>query len=198
MLYQIFKSFFHVFFRLFYRFEVIGKQHVPAEGGVLLCCNHISNLDPPLLGVSMERKVAYMAKAELFKVPVLSFLIRSFGAFPVNRGGSDRQALRKSLSLLQEGNVLGVFPEGTRSKTGELGKAFSGVGMFALKEDAVVIPAAIIGPYRLFKPIRVVFGAPVNLTDLKQEKPNSETIKAATDRIMEQIAGVLNEHKKGV
>ena len=196
MLYDLFRAFFRVFFRIFYPYKVIGHEHIPDEGGVLLCCNHISNLDPPLLGSSMKRKVSYMAKEELFKIPVLSFLIRSFGAFPVKRGASDRQALKKSLTLLKEGKVLGIFPEGTRSKTGELGKAFSGVGLFALKEDSTVIPAAIVGNYRLFRPIKVVFGPPIDLSDLKQEKMNSDLMKEATDRIMEQIASLLQEHRK--
>lgn len=196
MLYYLFRAFFRVFFRIFYPYKVIGHEHIPAEGGVLLCCNHISNLDPPLLGSSMKRKVSYMAKEELFKIPVLSFLIRSFGAFPVKRGASDRQALKKSLTLLKEGKVLGIFPEGTRSKTGELGKAFSGVGLFALKEDSTVIPAAIVGPYRLFRPIKVVFGPPIDMSDLKQEKTNSDLMKEATDRIMEHIASLLQEHRK--
>lgn len=196
MLYYLFRAFFRVFFRIFYPYKVIGHEHIPAEGGVLLCCNHISNLDPPLLGSSMKRKVSYMAKEELFKIPVLSFLIRSFGAFPVKRGASDRQALKKSLTLLKEGKVLGIFPEGTRSKTGELGKAFSGVGLFALKEDSTVIPAAIVGPYGLFRPIKVVFGPPIDMSDLKQEKTNSDLMKEATDRIMEHIASLLQEHRK--
>ncbi|GAA0369579.1 lysophospholipid acyltransferase family protein [Bacillus horti] len=196
MLYTIFRSLFRVFFRVFYRYQVIGREHIPAEGGTLLCCNHISNLDPPLLGSSIERKVRYMAKAELFKIPVLSFLIRSFGAFPVKRGGADRQVLKTSLALLKEGNVLGVFPEGTRSRTGELGKAFTGVGLFALKEECSVVPAAILGPYKLFKPIHVVIGKPIDMSDLRQEKVNSELAREATDRIMGHIEQLINQYKK--
>ncbi|WP_202080030.1 lysophospholipid acyltransferase family protein [Caldalkalibacillus salinus] len=195
MLYHIFRGLFRVFFRLFYRYEVVGNEHIPSTGPVMLCCNHISNLDPPILGCGTDRKVSFMAKQELFKIPVVSFLIRSFGAFPVKRGVTDKQALKKSLSILKEGGTLGIFPEGTRSKTGRLGKAFSGVGLFALKENADVIPTAVIGPYKLFKGVKIVYGQPIDLEDLRQDKVNSEKVQEATDRIMTGIQQLLDEHK---
>jgi 1-acyl-sn-glycerol-3-phosphate acyltransferase len=198
MIYIIFRFLFRLLYRYIYRYEIIGRENVPSTGAVMLCSNHISNLDPPILGSSIERKVAFMAKSELFDIPVVSFLITQFGAFPVKRGAQDKQALRKALGLLKEGHVLGVFPEGTRSKTGELGKAYTGVGLFALKEPSTVIPVAIIGPYRPFKRIKVVFGSAINLEDLRQEKVTSESTKVATDRIMNGIQTLLGQHKRAV
>lgn len=194
MLYIFFRFLFRILFRFIYRYEVIGRENVPSTGAVLLCCNHINNLDPPILGSSLNRKVSYMAKKELFDIPVISFLITRFGAFPVKRGGQDRQAMRTTLSLLKEENVVGIFPEGTRSKTGQLGKAFPGVGLFALKERSTVIPVAIIGPYLPFKSVKVVFGPAVNIEDLRQEKVTSESSKTVTDRIMNQIQALLDQH----
>jgi 1-acyl-sn-glycerol-3-phosphate acyltransferase len=196
MLYVFFRFLFRILFRFVYRYEVIGRENVPSTGAVLLCSNHINNLDPPILGSSLDRKVSYMAKKELFDVPVLSFLITRFGAFPVKRGGQDKQAMRTTLSLLKEENVVGIFPEGTRSKTGKLGKAFPGVGLFALKETATVIPVAIIGPYLPFTRVKVIFGSAVNMKDLKQEKVTSEATKIATDRIMTHIQALLDQHNQ--
>lgn len=94
-----------------YRIQVIGIEHFPKDGGVLLCANHIDNLDPPIVGITAPRPVHFMAKAELFSVPVLGRIVRNLNAFPVKRGMSDREALRKGLSILKEGKVLGLFPE---------------------------------------------------------------------------------------
>ena len=133
-----------------YRIETKGLENIPKEGAVLLCANHIHNLDPPLVGITMKRPVVFMAKEELFKVPILGKIVRKANAFPIKRGKADREAIRIGLKTLREGKVLGIFPEGTRSRTGELGKGLSGVGFFALRSDATVIPCAIIGPYKLF------------------------------------------------
>lgn len=196
VLYRFFRFWLRILYRLLYRYEVIGHEHIPTEGAVLLCANHMSNLDPPLVGCSVKREIAFMAKHELFKVPVLSFLIRSFGAFPVKRGGADKLALRTGLSVLEEGKVLGIFPEGTRSKTGDLGRGFPGVGMLALKGESVVIPVAIIGRYRPFHKMRVAIGERIDFSDLKREKVTSETMRLATERIMYQIQQLLQKYNR--
>jgi len=113
-----------------YRIETIGTEHFPKEGGVLLCSNHIDNLDPPVVGFTAPRPVFFMAKAELFKNPLLKKLMTSIQAFPVKRGMSDREALRTGLKYLKEDKVVGLFPEGTRNKTGEIGKGLAGAGFF--------------------------------------------------------------------
>lgn len=196
MWYILFRGLFRILFRWGYRYQVIGHENIPKEGAVLICSNHISNLDPPLVGSSMQRKVSYMAKESLFKIPIVSFLIKRFGAFPVKRGVQDKQALRTAMGILKEGQVLGIFPEGTRSKTGRLGKPLPGAGMFALKEDSVVIPVAILGPYAFFKGLRIVFGEPVKLDDLKQGKITSEATRKASDRIMDSIQKLLDQYNK--
>jgi 1-acyl-sn-glycerol-3-phosphate acyltransferase len=175
-----------------YQYKIIGLENFPAEGGVLLCANHISNLDPPLVGVTSPRPIHYMAKDELFKAPVLGKLLPSVNAFPVKRGLSDREALRKGLSVLKEGGVLGLFPEGTRSKTGELGKGLAGAGFFALRSQAQVVPCAIIGPYKPFKRLKVVYGKPIDMTELRKNKASAEE---TTDFIMNEIQKLISEHK---
>ncbi|MFY0543034.1 lysophospholipid acyltransferase family protein [Brevibacillus sp. H7] len=193
--YRVFRGIFRMFFSALYRWQVIGAEHIPKEGPVILCANHISLLDPPLLGSGIERQVHFMAKEELFRIPVISFLIKKFGAFPVKRGASDRTAIRTALKILEEGKIFGIFPEGTRSKTGELGPGLPGVGMFALKSEAVVIPVAIIGPYKLFRPVKIVYGEPIDLSTQRFGKAGSDALKETTDLIMLHIKKLLDQHR---
>lgn len=175
-----------------YRIEILGREHFPRDRGVLICTNHIDNLDPPVVGITAPRPVHFMAKSELFSVPVLGKIVSNLNAFPVKRGMSDREALRKALSILKEGKVLGLFPEGTRSKTGELGKGLSGAGFFALRSDAFVVPCAIIGPYKLFRKLTIVYGQPINMEHLRKQKASAEE---ATELIMNEIHKLILKHK---
>lgn len=193
--YRIFRGFFRIIFSLVFRWQVIGREHIPKEGPVILCANHISLWDPPLLGSGIERMVNFMAKEELFRIPVIGFLITKFGAFPVKRGAGERAAIRTTLKLLEEGKVLGIFPEGTRSKTGEVGEGMPGTAMFALKSQATVIPVAIIGPYRPFRPIKIVYGDPLDLTDLREARSSADTLQQATDLIMQRIRELRDQHR---
>lgn len=181
------------FFRLFYRVKVHGKDNIPKDKGVLLCSNHIHYLDPPLVGCFLKREIRFMAKAELFEAPILKHLIPKLGAFPINRGQSDRKAMRTGLKLLKEGEMVGVFPEGTRSKTGQLKEGLAGVGFFALRSDAAIVPCAVIGPYKLFKTVHIIYGEPLNIDQLKEEKASPD---AATKAIMQGIQHLLDNHHK--
>ncbi|WP_442594575.1 lysophospholipid acyltransferase family protein [Neobacillus sp. D3-1R] len=176
-----------------YRIKTLGLENFPQEGGVLLCTNHIHNFDPPVVGITAPRPVHFMAKEELFSVPILGKVVPHLNAFPVKRGMSDREALRKGLNILKEGKVLGLFPEGTRSKTGELGKGLAGAGFFALRTDAKVVPCAIIGPYKTFQTLKVVYGKPISMDELRSSKASVEEV---TDTIMNSIKQLLEEHKK--
>ncbi|WP_201713335.1 lysophospholipid acyltransferase family protein [Rossellomorea arthrocnemi] len=175
-----------------YRIEVMGLEHFPKDGGVLLCTNHIDNLDPPVVGISAPRPVSFMAKEELFNVPLLGKLLPGIRAFPVKRGMSDREALRKGLQVLKQGDVLGLFPEGTRSKTGQIGKGLAGAGFFALRSEAYVIPCAIIGPYKPFKKLKVVFGPPIEMESIREERLNAEK---TTEIIMKHIEKLIHEYQ---
>jgi len=175
-----------------YRIEVIGKENIPKDGAVLLCSNHIDNLDPPVLGITAPRRVRFMAKEELFKVPILGTIIRNLGAFPVKRGFADRDAIRTGLKILKDGEVLGLFPEGTRSKTGKLGKGLAGAGFFALRSPSIVIPCAIIGPYKPFRKVKVIYGKPV---DFKSHRENKISAEEATEIIMKEIQKLLDPYQ---
>ncbi|MEK4024385.1 lysophospholipid acyltransferase family protein [Mammaliicoccus sciuri] len=176
-----------------YRIKVIGKEKFPKEGGVLLCTNHIDNLDPPVVGITCPRTVHFMAKEELFKKPILKSVLPQVQAYPVKRGMSDRDAFRTTIKLLRDGKVVGLFPEGTRSKTGELGKGLAGAGFFALKGgEAKVVPCAIIGPYKAFSQLKVVYGDAIDMTPFRERKASAEEV---TEAIMAEISKLIAQHK---
>ncbi|GAA0347325.1 lysophospholipid acyltransferase family protein [Bacillus carboniphilus] len=177
-----------------FRIKIIGKENFPKDGGVLLCTNHINNLDPPVVGITCPRPVSFMAKAELFDVPILGNIVRKVRAFPVKRGMSDREALRNGLKILKDGHVLGLFPEGTRSKTGELGKGLAGAGFFAMRTDAKIVPCAIIGDYKFLRRITVIYGKPLNFEEMREKKASAEE---ATDYIMQGIKELIDSHNNG-
>jgi len=152
-------------FKIWLRWELFGRENIPADGPVVIAANHLSLLDPPVLGAAATRKVHFMAKSELFKPAWFGALIRKLGAFPVRRGAMDRDAIKTGLTILKENKVLAVFPEGTRSKTGELGRAGGGAFMMAVKCKAKIVPAYIYGTDLKRHPgwpkVRVIFGKPM-------------------------------------
>lgn len=190
--YDFAKSVVKGIFRPWYRIEAFGVENFPKEGGVLLCANHIHNFDPIVVGIMAPRPVHYMAKEEIFRVPVFGNIVRKCNAFPVKRGFSDREALRTGLKILKEGNVFGLFPEGTRSKTGELGKGLSGAGFFALRSNAFVVPCAVIGPYKSFHKLKVVYGSPIEIGELRSNKASADEV---TELIMSEIHKLIKEHQ---
>jgi 1-acyl-sn-glycerol-3-phosphate acyltransferase len=151
--------------RLLAPLRVYGSERVPPEGGVVLALNHFSWLDPPAFGAACPRNVFYMAKSEIHEVRGLGPLIRSFGAFAVRRGESDREAVRLARDVVRDGNALGLFVEGTRQRTGVPGVAKPGAAMVALHEQVPIVPAAIHGSqhwkFGTFRPVSVAWGTPL-------------------------------------
>lgn len=175
-----------------YRIKIEGMDNFPKNGGVLLCSNHISELDPPVVGITCPRPVHFIAKEELFEMPLLKTILPNVNAIPIKRGMSDRNALRKGLAVLKEGNVLGLFPEGTRSKTGELGEGLAGAGFFALRTDAQVVPCAVIGKYKPFRRVRIVYGPPIDMVELRNKKESAEAVTAV---IMGKIKELIDQNR---
>lgn len=182
---------------LSFRVEYIGRENVPADGSIIVCSNHQSNWDPVMLAGAMpkQRALRFFAKKELFDVPVLKRILTRSGQIPVSRGEGDRQALRSVLQKLKEDEVISIFPEGTRSKDGTLGKAQAGVGFFALRSDAAVLPIAIIGKYKFRSKLKVVIGEPIDLSQLKADKASAQD---AADLIMAAIAELYMTHSQNV
>jgi len=184
MLYRFARAILRAIYWLLYRLEVRGVEQIPKEGPLVLCSNHKSLQDPITLGVWVPRKVHYMAKEELFRIPLFGSLIRALGAFPVKRGGVSKEAIRTAITLLQGGNVMGIFPEGTRNEAVGMGKR--GAVTMAVRAKAVVVPVALVGEYRPFRKMLAVYGAPIDLTPYA-EQGTSESLEEATELIMSRI-----------
>ncbi|MBF8376392.1 1-acyl-sn-glycerol-3-phosphate acyltransferase [Alicyclobacillus mali] len=158
------------FFRACFRVRVEGLQRLPRQGGVVLASNHLSNFDPPLLGILVPRYIRFMGKAELFRMPMLRRLFLTLGGFPIERGRVDRRAIRTAIDVLQRGTCLVMFPEGHRSRTGKLGPLQPGIASIARKAGAIIQPVGIRGQYRLFGRIEVKFGEPIDVRALSDEE----------------------------
>jgi 1-acyl-sn-glycerol-3-phosphate acyltransferase len=151
------------------RLRVYGAGRVPLTGGIVVAANHFSWIDPPALGAASPRLLYYLAKIEAHRVPGLGQLIRAFGAVPVRRGESDREAVRMMRQIVSDGNALGMFVEGTRQRSGVPGKGQPGAAMVALNESVPVVPAAISSQrWRLgnFAPVSVAWGEPMTFDGL--------------------------------
>jgi 1-acyl-sn-glycerol-3-phosphate acyltransferase len=196
VLYRILKPPAVALMRLVFRLEVHGREHVPESGPVVLVCNHVSVLDPPLVGGASPRELYFMAKEELFRVPLFGRLISALNARPVRRDGSDGRALKTALRLLGEGRALLLFPEGTRGVEGRLGEGKPGAGMLAVMSGAAVVPVHISGSGRALPPgravprpakVRVRFGPPLHFKRGRGEE-RKEGYREAAREIMRAIA----------
>ena len=137
-------------FRCLFRGKTKGISNLPKTGGVVVVSNHGSHLDPPILGHALGRPVAFMAKSELFKVPILSFIISACGAYPVKRGAGDREALRTASNRLIEGWATGVFLDGTRQENGRVNNPKAGAALLAARTGCPILPVAIVNSHRAF------------------------------------------------
>jgi 1-acyl-sn-glycerol-3-phosphate acyltransferase len=189
-------------------FRMEGAERMPRQGGVLVCSNHVSNLDPPLLPAFLPRSDSWsMAKSEWFASPSLTRLIFTlYHAFPVVRHSADRKALRRASKILRDGHVLILYPEGTRVESGGLRPAEPGAGFLARSTGAAVQPVALVGTRECFPkgarwprrvPVSIRFGVPFRLSD---RRPDGSRIhnQEATDAIMLAIAELLPEEMRGV
>lgn len=169
-----------------WRMKVYGAENVPAGGPVIIACNHVSYFDPPLLGTGCPRRIRYMAKRELFDIPVLGPLIRGFGAYPVERHGPPMAAVRRSVEQLRDGQAIGIFPEGTRNLDGTV-QAREGVALLASLGKAPVVPACVIGTRHpaAFHPFRVVFGRRMSLPEGR--KASRDELANFTEEVMNAI-----------
>ena len=147
-----------------------GVERVPMSGGVVLAVNHFHWIDPPVFGAASPRSVHFMAKVEAHRIPGLGQLIRSFGTISVRRGESDREAVRRMREVVRDGHALGLFVEGTRQVSGQLGPVQPGAAMVALQEDVPVVPAAIHGSHSWrvgnWAPVSVAWGEPMRFDGL--------------------------------
>jgi 1-acyl-sn-glycerol-3-phosphate acyltransferase len=177
-----------------FRLHARGRENIPREGGFVLACNHVSSFDPWPLGLPLwpRRYLRFMAKSELYWFP-LTLILNGAGAFPVRRGQADTEAIETAVQLARAGNIVAMFPEGTRRTKG-LVKRFearprTGAARIALEAGVPLVPAAVRGTdhLRRFAAIRVAYGPPVDVDDLRGAADLREAAQVATDRLMARI-----------
>jgi len=178
-----------------FRLRVRGRENLPATGGYVLACNHVSSLDPWPLGLPLwpRRSLRFMAKSELYWWP-LRFVLAGAGAFKVRRGLGDIEAIETAVQLARDGHVIAVFPEGTRREKGLVkrheARPRSGAARIALEAGVPLVPAAVAGTDRLLRlgPLRIAYGAPVEIDDLRMSDDPRHSSQEATERLMTRIA----------
>jgi 1-acyl-sn-glycerol-3-phosphate acyltransferase len=187
-LYVFVRGLLQPFFHAYFRMRRLGMEHVPTSGPVIFAANHRSLLDPFVIGTLTKRPVYYVAKKELFGHPVVGWLLSRLGAFPIDRGAGDQQAMETARRILERGDCVVIFPEGTRTRPGPLGQPRRGVGRLALQTGAPVVPVAVLGTEAIrrgwrIRPYRVTLrcGRPVSFPRL--ENPTPADAAAVTDRI---------------
>jgi 1-acyl-sn-glycerol-3-phosphate acyltransferase len=186
--YWIVRAFFQPFFHIYFRMSRIGREHLPAEGPVILAANHRSFLDPFVIATMSRRPLYYVAKKELFANKLTAWFLNSLGAFPIDRGNADEDAMATAREILARGDSVLIFPEGTRTRPGTLGTPKRGVGRLALETGAPVVPVAVIGTETIRKgwrirphKVRIRAGAPLTFPTVDQ--PSSQLAGAVTERI---------------
>jgi 1-acyl-sn-glycerol-3-phosphate acyltransferase len=205
LVYKIFKRVAFVLAKLLYRIRCNGYDKLPEDGPVIICSNHKSYWDPIFIAAVFKRPVFFMAKQELFKVPLLKQLVTALHAFPVNRHNPDRTAINRSLEILSSGRVLGLFPEGTRCREENgLGRPYNGVALIAFHSKAPVLPVAIFGSNRImpkkaifpqFPSITIAVGDPLYMSE-SQFDTERDKLSRATEQIMNSIKKLYDDLKE--
>lgn len=202
--YWFWRNLFWLLLKVFFRVSVVGKENIPRKGPLIVVSNHLAAADPPIMAYAVNRRIRFMAKVEMLYGHWYSPFLRWGGVFPVRRFEADLGALRKAKQILREGEVLGMFPEGTRSRTGGMGPGHPGTAVIALQSGAPVLPIAITGSESIKNissffhryPINITVGEPIVFP--ATERVNYQTVKQATDVIMGRIAELLPPAYRGV
>ncbi len=204
MLYSFFKLLGEVIFGFYYRVRRFGLDSLPKEGPLILASNHISYMDPLLIGLTFPRQIIWMMLESIYRRPVINFICRKASVIPVRRNSRDLQALKRAIGVVKRGFVLGVFPEGRMSRDGKLQSAFGeGAAMISLKTGAPILPAAIVGSYHSFPPegkfpkpgkITVTYGAPLFFSRT-EGKLDRKTVVEATERLRRAIERLLYQSR---
>lgn len=191
MFYDIARGLVNFVFYIWFHITVIGKENIPKEkGGYIIASNHVSNNDPPMVGIIFKGKYTFMAKDELFHLnPVFTWLIKKLGAFPVKRGSKDTKAIDSALESLEHGRIFVIFPEGTRSKTGELGKPKSGVSLIAARAKVPVVPVFVkYGRKKIRQNVLVSIGEIIPAENFDVDYTDKHAIRKVSEDIMGKIS----------
>lgn len=190
MMYETAKFLLKVYYKLRFKMTFVGADRVPSTGPVMLCSNHVSDFDPPLIGIGLKRQLSFFAKKELFELPVIGKVFPSLNAIPVSRGKSDRSALKTSINALKEDRCLLIFPEGSRNKgdVRKLQNLQEGASFIASKSEAPIVPVIIKGEYNRKKGVTIIYGKPINTKEFLAE---GNTRKDLTRKLEENLNNLL-------
>ncbi len=204
MLYSILRGAFWVFIHLVCRYRVSGRNYVPLKGPLIIVANHLSWVDPIILGLVLPRRVWFFSKAEIFQWPIIGLLCTLTGQIPVHRGESDRAALERAIAYLREGKALMIFPEGTVARQEQLIAAHAGAAMLAIRTGATVLPVAHYGTRSVLRSTRIGFprvdiqiGKPYTPV-LPEEVSRKAGLQRITEDMMTHIAEMLPEEQRGI
>jgi len=178
--YKIAVSAVHGIIKVFLLFKTKGKENIPKEGAFLLCSNHRSYKDPIFIAAGCKRQLTFMAKEELFKKPVLGWLIKKLGAFPIKRGKGDAAAVMATLKIMKKGEATLIFPEGTRMKKGERKQINSGIIRLAIQCNVPIVPALVTGN-------TVTYGEALNYDKYAEDVHNADAMQHLADELMDTI-----------
>ena len=195
-MYKFLKGFANILAHIFYRIKIIGKENIPDEGAYILCGNHLHAFDSVFLVANTKRKIHFIAKAELFKHWFMRWIEKPFGLIRVDRNKTqDIESMKKSLKVLKDGEILGIFPEGTRNGLAKNVEVKNGVAYFTVKTGVKVIPVGIKGSFKLFSKVTYNIGQPMDFSEYFGRKPNKEDLDNITNVIMDTIIKLTNIEK---
>ncbi|MFH1540688.1 MAG: lysophospholipid acyltransferase family protein [Elusimicrobiota bacterium] len=177
-----------IIFNTVYRRQIIGLENLPKNGSYILAANHLSYVDPPLVGSCIDRKIHFIAKKELFDIFIFGWLIKKTNAFPVDRAVTDIGAFKNAIKILTSGEILLIFPEGTRARPGKERKLKKGAAMLSVATNSPIIPVAIINSDKLFnfRKLKVKFGVPMRFE-------STENYDLITNKIMSEVEKLKNK-----
>lgn len=175
------------FMKVIFKIEIKGEHNLPAEGGCMVCSNHISMWDPVLISCFFPRRISFVAKEELKRVPFVGGVLKSVGTIFIKRNSGDLAAIKMSIKAIGEGKVLGIFPTGTREKRDPNAKLKSGAALIAAKTGATVVPVGIKATYKLFSKVEVTIGEPIDYSSCKGQKMTSEQLENMIAEIYDKI-----------
>ena len=175
------------FAKSIFKIKINGAENFPAEGGCMVCANHISMWDPVLLSCFMPRRISFIAKEELKKVPFVGGVLKGCNTVFIWRNSSDLAAIKESIKGINEGRVLGIFPTGTREKRNPDAKPKSGAALIATKAGTTVVPVGIKATYKMFSTVEINIGKPLDYSEYKSQRTNSEQLESIVEEIYNKI-----------
>lgn len=206
LFYGFYKIIIGSIFKLFYPLEIKGLENLPREGGIILAPNHSSYFDPLHFGLAVPRNINWIAKESFFNAWWVGWFFKTTGCLPVNPEKPNIEAIKRALLVLEQGGMLGIFPEGTRSRNGKLMNGELGVALLALRSGAPILPAAIDGAFEAYPPdakfprprrIKLRFGQPLIFDAVKKGRIDKKTLEAVTEKVMKNIEELIDEFEEG-